>query len=50
MSKIVGGILPIAVKSVKLDPALMASPLLTTIIDVMSLLVYFNLVKLFFNI
>lgn len=50
MSKIVGGILPIAVKSIKLDPALMASPLLTTIIDVMSLLVYFNLVKLFFNI
>ncbi|TDT71822.1 magnesium transporter [Hypnocyclicus thermotrophus] len=50
MSKIVGGILPIAVKSIKLDPALMASPLLTTIIDVMSLIVYFNLVHFFFNI
>ena len=41
LAKIVGGLLPIAAKAVKLDPAVMASPFITTIVDALSLLVYF---------
>ena len=43
MAKMVGGILPIIAKKMKLDPAIMAGPLITTIVDVLSLLVYFNI-------
>lgn len=41
-AKIVGCTLPIIATKLKLDPALMASPMITTIVDAMSLLVYFN--------
>ena len=41
LAKLVGGILPIAAKALKLDPAVMASPFITTIVDALSLLVYF---------
>ncbi len=41
LAKMVGGLLPIAAKSVKLDPAIMASPLITTIVDAFTLLIYF---------
>ncbi len=44
LAKLTGAILPILAKIVGLDPALIAAPLLTTIIDVLSLLVYFNVV------
>ena len=40
-AKSVGGLLPIAAKRLNLDPAIMASPLITTIVDTLSLLVYF---------
>ncbi len=40
-AKIVGCLLPILAKAVHLDPAVMASPFITTIVDVLSLLVYF---------
>jgi magnesium transporter len=46
MSKTVGGILPILAKKVKIDPALMAAPLITTIVDASSLIVYFSIAKL----
>ena len=42
-SKLVGGILPILAKKAKLDPAIMAGPLITTIVDALSLVVYFYL-------
>lgn len=42
-AKIVGGILPIAAKSIKIDPAIMASPLITTIVDAMALMTYFTI-------
>jgi magnesium transporter len=42
IAKVVGGILPIAAKKVKLDPAIMAGPLITTIVDALSLMVYFS--------
>jgi magnesium transporter len=41
MAKAVGGILPIISKRLNLDPAIMASPLITTIVDTLSLLLYF---------
>ena len=41
LAKTIGCILPIIAKSCKLDPALMASPLITTIVDALSLLIYF---------
>ena len=41
-AKIVGCTLPILAKKVGLDPAVMASPFITTIVDALSLLVYFN--------
>jgi magnesium transporter len=41
LGKLVGGMLPIIAKSLKLDPALMATPLITTILDTCSILIYF---------
>ena len=43
ISKIVGCSLPILVKKIKLDPAVMASPIITTIIDALSLVIYFQI-------
>lgn len=40
-AKVVGGILPLIAKKLKLDPAIMAGPLITTIVDAMALIVYF---------
>ena len=40
-AKLVGGILPLAAKAMGLDPAVMASPFISTIVDALSLLVYF---------
>ena len=42
LSKVVGGILPIIAKKLKLDPAIMAGPLITTIVDAVTLLIYFT--------
>jgi magnesium transporter len=41
-AKIVGGILPIIAKRLKVDPAIMASPLITTIVDAITLTLYFS--------
>lgn len=43
MAKMVGGILPLIAKKFKMDPAIMAGPLITTIVDSMALVVYFNI-------
>lgn len=45
MAKVIGGLLPILAKKLKLDPAIMAGPLITTIVDAMSLIVYFNIAQ-----
>lgn len=50
IAKVIGGALPIMAKKLKLDPAIMASPLITTIVDTFSLLVYFSLAKVFLKI
>ena len=43
IAKTIGCTLPIAAKVLKADPAIMAGPLITTIVDAVSLIVYFNL-------
>lgn len=43
LAKIVGGSLPIIAKKLGLDPAIMAGPLITTIVDAVALLTYFYL-------
>lgn len=43
LAKIIGGILPIIAQKLKLDPAMMASPLITTIVDTTTLIIYFGL-------
>lgn len=43
LSKVMGAFLPIIVKRLGQDPALMASSLITTIIDSLTLVIYFNL-------
>ena len=45
IAKIVGGVLPILAKVCHADPAVMASPFITTIVDAVSLLVYFVFAK-----
>ena len=45
IAKLVGCMLPLASKAVKLDPAVMASPFISTIVDALSLLVYFLFAK-----
>ena len=45
IAKVVGCTLPMVAKALKLDPAVMASPFITTIVDALSLLVYFLFAK-----
>lgn len=42
-AKMIGCILPVAAKRIKLDPAIMASPLITTIVDLCSIIIYFKI-------
>ncbi len=42
LAKVVGGMLPLIAKKFKLDPALIAAPLVTTILDTFALMVYFS--------
>lgn len=46
VAKIVGCALPVAAKKLGLDPAVMASPFITTIVDAVSLLIYFAIANL----
>ena len=50
LAKLVGASLPILAKRVKLDPAVMASPFITTIVDAVSLIIYFNIATKILNI
>ena len=45
VAKIIGCALPLCAKKLKLDPAVMASPFITTIVDAASLLVYFTIAR-----
>jgi len=46
LAKIVGCTMPMLAKKVGLDPAVMASPFITTIVDALSLLIYFAIVSM----
>ncbi len=50
IAKIVGSILPLFAKKIGFDPAVMASPFITTIVDALSLLVYFRIASLILHI
>ncbi|MDR1736818.1 MAG: magnesium transporter [Oscillospiraceae bacterium] len=50
LAKSVGCLLPIGAKRLKLDPAVMASPVITTIVDAGSLVIFFTLAKLILGI
>lgn len=41
MAKVIGGLLPILANAVHIDPAIMAAPLITTIVDACSLVIFF---------
>ncbi|MEA4883789.1 MAG: magnesium transporter [Clostridia bacterium] len=45
MATVVGALLPIAATALKMDPAVMSAPLITTIVDGLGLLVYFSIAK-----
>ena len=49
MAKLVGCTLPLLAKKVNLDPAIMASPLITTLVDTFSILIYFNISTVLFR-
>ena len=46
LAKIAGSMLPLLAKALKLDPALMAAPIITTLVDAGGLMVYFRVAKL----
>lgn len=45
VAKLAGGALPLLAKKVKIDPALMAAPLITTILDAVTVLIYLSIAK-----
>ena len=47
VAKVVGTILPMLAKKIKLDPAVMASPFITTIVDTVTLVIYFSIASQF---
>ena len=49
ISKIIGASLPVVAKVLKLDPAIMAGPLITTILDALTLTIYFKFASIFLS-
>lgn len=49
IAKIVGSMLPMLAKRLGMDPAVMASPFITTIVDILSLLIYFGIATALLN-
>ena len=50
LSQLIGGLLPVAAEKLNFDPAVMASPLITTIVDTTTLLIYFNIARVLLKI
>ena len=50
LSKVVGAVLPMLAEKLGFDPALMASPIITAVVDALSLLVYFNIARVMLGI
>ena len=49
-AKLIGCTLPVLAKKIKLDPAVMASPFITTLVDAISLLIYFKIAQMLLKI
>ena len=49
LSKVIGSMLPMLAKKCRLDTAIMATPLITTIVDCCSLFLYFNIATIVFS-
>ena len=49
IAKLIGCVLPLLAKKIHLDPAIMAAPLITTIVDTCSIVVYFMIATAVFN-
>ena len=49
ISKIIGAFLPVIAKTFKMDPAIMAGPLITTILDALTLTIYFKFATMFLS-
>ena len=49
IAKVVGCTLPLAAKKVGLDPAIMATPLISTLVDISTISVYFAIVSYVFS-
>ena len=45
VSKTIGSLLPMAAKKLNFDPAIMAGPLITTVVDATSLMIFFHIAK-----
>ena len=50
LAKVIGATLPLLAKKIGLDPAVMASPLITTLVDAISLIVYVAVASQLLNI
>ena len=50
VAKFIGCVLPILAKKIGFDPAVMASPFITTIVDAISLFIYFRIAILLLGI
>ena len=49
-AKVVGSLLPIAAEKIGVDPAVMANPLISTLTDAVSLLIYIHIAKIILHI
>lgn len=49
IAKIFGAVLPLFAKKIGFDPAVMASPFITTVVDALSLIIYFGVALLLLN-
>lgn len=49
MSKMIGCTLPLLAKRINLDPAIMAAPIITTLVDMCSIFLYFNIATMFMD-
>jgi magnesium transporter len=49
-AKVVGAVLPMLAKRIKFDPGVTASPFITTMVDALSLLVYFLIARMLLKI
>ena len=48
VAKLVGCLLPLVAKRIGLDPAIMAAPLITTVVDACSIMIYFRIATMLF--